>query len=624
MRIFNLITICLAFNTFGQTYTYDLAGRMTCAVYTNGAQANVGYDHAGNVSNVSSVVVLAAQPPILLIQNISSNTITGGAAFVLNGIARASAPLDWVFIESSSRLDQLATTTNGWTNWSATLDLPYGTNYVTILCQDVAGDLASTSRTLVVSPPSFVALPISFAQSGTGWTMKQTGSFSSVEFTNGLLTLTDNGQSETRSFFYNTPQYVGAFYSSFTYQAGGNLTGDGVAFVLQSDPRGQTAIGGAAGGLGVAGISPSVELELNISGAPQNIGFAVMTNGLTCSGGANGNYIPTIPQSSYEQNGVSFNSGDLIDVIVNYFGNGYLSVSFADESDFGIYTTNVYIGDIATILGSDFGYIGFTGTTGGRTAIQTVTKFAFISVPPPALSVQSVTVHFAGTVGVVQGSGVGFVGMPVSGSFLVCPSELVLVGWNSAFNYSWYSSTNIVDVVTNGIHQTFKGFYMQSLDYQDAGSNTVDYVQFLWGTNFEDAVLVAFPTSSIPDFSLYGGMQGIQLGLSSAFSLADYSEFWVGYDAAGTNGVYGDENAFFGNSPGLNIRPFSQRQFAISCLRTTRWVLYCREVQHLSQMQHGSALTNVPTVNSTSYEVQFPLPSASLATNQFFRLNFTN
>ena len=125
------------------------------------------------------------------------------------------------------------------------------------------------------------ALPVTFNTNGLGWTSNQVaGVFTTPEIENGLLTLTDGANSEARSFFYNTRQNVGGFQAAFTYQAGGNKSADGIAFVLQNDSRGTAALGGAGGSLGVSGITPSFELELNIySGSGDGLGYGVFTDG---------------------------------------------------------------------------------------------------------------------------------------------------------------------------------------------------------------------------------------------------------------------------------------------------------------------------------------------------------
>ncbi len=105
-----------------------------------------------------------------------------------------------------------------------------------------------------------------FGGSGLGWTVNSNG-ISSTPITNNVLTLTDNNLGEARSAFYNTPVSAGPFTASFIYQAGGAMQADGVAFVLQNDSRGLSALGGGGQGLGYSGITPSAAIQFNIQGA---------------------------------------------------------------------------------------------------------------------------------------------------------------------------------------------------------------------------------------------------------------------------------------------------------------------------------------------------------------------
>jgi len=71
----------------------------------------------------------------------------------------------------------------------------------------------------------------------------------------------------------------------------------------KNDPRGTTALGGGGGSFGVSGITPSIELELNIySGASGGLGYGVFTNG--------NNGVNMAP------GGVSLGSGDPIAITV--------------------------------------------------------------------------------------------------------------------------------------------------------------------------------------------------------------------------------------------------------------------------------------------------------------------
>ncbi len=245
---------------------------------------------------------------------------------------------------------------------------------------------AATSSVAVLT---FGSQPLGFNGNGLNWSVNQNSGYypySATAIASNILTLTDGAGSEARSFFYDSPQYIGAFQSSFTYQAGGNKGADGASFCIQNDPRGALALGGGGGSLGVGTanpITPSVELELNLyTGDSQNLGYTVLTNGLVGSGGDNGNY--------HAPGNIKINSGDPINVTVNY-SNEILAVTFTDTVSNISYGTNINLGDLTQILGSSNACIGFTGADGGSTSIQTISNFSFFNPAYISLQLQGST-----------------------------------------------------------------------------------------------------------------------------------------------------------------------------------------------------------------------------------------
>jgi hypothetical protein len=239
------------------------------------------------------------------------------------------------------------------------------------------------SVTSSVAVLTFGSQPMGLNGNGLDWTVSENGYYvySPPVVTGNVLTLTDGGGGENRSFFFNDPQYIGAFTASFVYQAGGNKGADGIAFCLQNDPRGQSALGGGGGALGVGAtpqITPSIELELNLfTGNNQKIGYLVETNGLTGANGANGNYLAP--------GNVMINSGDPISITVNY-ANPQLTLTFTDAVAQTAFVTNIIVGDLTQLLGTNAAYIGFTGADGGVSSVQTISDFSFLSYPSAAIT----------------------------------------------------------------------------------------------------------------------------------------------------------------------------------------------------------------------------------------------
>lgn len=234
------------------------------------------------------------------------------------------------------------------------------------------------SATSSVAVITFGSQPLGFNGNGLNWTVNQNGGYyvyDTPTFGSNVLTLTDGNGSEAQSVFFNSPQYIGAFKAAFTYQAGGNRGADGASFCVQNE--GPTARGGGGGGLGVLGITPSIELEFNLyTGNSQNVGYTVLTNGLTASSGENGNY--------HAPGNINVASGDPINVTVNY-ANGIMALTFTDAVANASFTTNLTVGNLTQLLGTNAAWVGFTGADGGSTSVQTISNFSFTSIPLAAI-----------------------------------------------------------------------------------------------------------------------------------------------------------------------------------------------------------------------------------------------
>ncbi|HEX4122502.1 MAG TPA: immunoglobulin domain-containing protein [Verrucomicrobiae bacterium] len=251
--------------------------------------------------------------------------------------------------------------------------------------------------------------------SGAGWTANGGTSVS----TNGLLTLTDGGLSETRSFFLDEPVDDNAFIASWTYQEspGNSTVADGTAFVLQNTAAGTKALGGGGGSLGYSGLSNSVALEFNIYSV-NTIGIGIGTNGQ-----AAGPYVAT--------GLLNLASGDPIGVSVEYL-SGMATLSLTDALASTSYTTNFLV-NVPKVIGSSNAYVGFTSADGGVASAQTITNFFFSSLPT------------VGAAKATAGGGLVIV-WPVSAPGLVLQSS------PSLLNPDWVTLTNLPTVV-NGNNQ---------------------------------------------------------------------------------------------------------------------------------------------------------------------------
>ena len=189
------------------------------------------------------------------------------------------------------------------------------------------------------------------------WTVNNSGNNAATPVSNNVLTLTDGNTSETRSAWANATVSINTpFTVSFVYKANGGA--DGTVFVLQNS--GTSALGGGGGSLGYLGLSPSVGIGFDIY--HQNLDFF-----------ENGNP-PTM--SINDPGGINPASGDPIQVTLAYDGSGSIGVSLLDVGNGNAYsTTDVLSSSIASLLGSNTSYMGFTGASGGVGAVQTVSSF---------------------------------------------------------------------------------------------------------------------------------------------------------------------------------------------------------------------------------------------------------
>lgn len=276
--------------------------------------------------------------------------------------------------------------------------------------------------------------PLGFNGNGQGWTVNNVVNVSSIAATNGLLTLTDGGLSEARTFFFNIPQSISAFQASFTYQDVGGGGADGWAFVLQNDARGTAAEGGDGGRVGVGSgggdtgnsIAPSWELEFDIY-TPAGVGYAMET------GGAYGPpWLPTgnAGDANYAAETNMMPSGDPINVTLNY-ANGYMSMVLTDAVAGVSFSTNANIGDLTQIVDGKTAYVGFTAGDGGVGSVQTITNFSFVSFTPMAI-------QMSGSKALVTWSG------SIVGYALQENPDLTTTNWTTVTN---------VPVITNGFNE---------------------------------------------------------------------------------------------------------------------------------------------------------------------------
>lgn len=335
-----------------------------------------------------ATLTVISGPPILGTDVPVSQSAFAGMTITLQVVAYGTPPLVYQWQSSADGGATWANLNdNGRITGSTTpaltignLRLSDGLSYRVAITNNFSGGSPTYSTADAVTVLPYGA----FNNNGTNWTIQGTGTANvppQPRIVNNVLTLTDNGQSENGSAFLDAAVVVSTpFQASFTYQVVGGFAGaqaDGACFVLQNDPRGPTALGGGGGGLGVSGIAPSAELELNIyPGNPLGgEGLAFNINGGIGNYGGQNN-LPTAP--------VVLDTGDHINVIVRYVNN-IIHATLTDaetqasfSADFNLNTLGT---DLPTILGGNSAYAGFTGADGGVASFQQVSNYRFVSLP---------------------------------------------------------------------------------------------------------------------------------------------------------------------------------------------------------------------------------------------------
>ena len=206
----------------------------------------------------------------------------------------------------------------------------------------------------------------------------------STSFVMNVARLTNGSAGQAGSAFVSQRVGIATFTNTFTFQIrpGSNPMADGFTFTIQGVTP--TALGPAGGGLGYGpdgpgptrGIRSSIAIKFDIF---NNVGEGSNSTGLFTDG-----HSPTVPQSAstdvlvnLDGSGIDLKSTHPFLVEMAYDG-ATLSVAITDTVT-GASATQHYPVDIVSWLGGNVAYVGFTGGTGGLTALQDIVTWRFQS-----------------------------------------------------------------------------------------------------------------------------------------------------------------------------------------------------------------------------------------------------
>jgi hypothetical protein len=192
------------------------------------------------------------------------------------------------------------------------------------------------------------------------------------------LRLTDASENPPSSAVLAEPRHAAGFTASFDFQVTDSIGADGFTFVLHNDPHGSAAVGGGGGALGYEGILNSVALKFDFFPGVNQTGL--YTNGAPFSDD------PADPRNREIPAYLDLDGEQVLRVTISYDPCSYELVQTIDDVDNPATApfTATYTIDLASVLGDECAYVGFTGATGGLWARQEVLNFAYDPTPPPA------------------------------------------------------------------------------------------------------------------------------------------------------------------------------------------------------------------------------------------------
>jgi hypothetical protein len=214
-----------------------------------------------------------------------------------------------------------------------------------------------------VNATVFVGLGLTAHNNGT----TATATFDHVSVTT-VARLTDGGGGQASSIFKTARVPVtGSFNTSYIM----NIrpvqgSADGTAFVLQADPRGAAALGDGGGGIGyfggANGIRNSIAIKFDLYS--QNTHHA--TTGLFFNG-----IFEQSRQIDMTSAGIDFGQNHSYRVDLSYDGST-LNEKITDLVSNKSFSTGYVLPNLSSVIGADTAYMGFTGGTGGETAVQDI------------------------------------------------------------------------------------------------------------------------------------------------------------------------------------------------------------------------------------------------------------
>jgi hypothetical protein len=217
----------------------------------------------------------------------------------------------------------------------------------------------ATTLNTVPAAPSTLDYHTGFA-GATGLTLNGSAKVSATD-----LRLTDGGSNEAGSAFSSSAVGIATFSTQFSFQLT-NPNADGFTFTIQGNSP--TALGGAGGYLGYAGIGKSVALKFDLY---NNAGEGSDSTGLYTNG-----VNPFTPAVDLTNTGIDLHSGHIFNVSLSY--DGVTLTEQITDTVTNASFSHSYSVNIPGLVGGTQAFVGFSGGTGGLTATQDILSWTFI------------------------------------------------------------------------------------------------------------------------------------------------------------------------------------------------------------------------------------------------------
>jgi len=350
-------------NAAADGFTFTIQGKGPTAVGTDGGSLGYAgiptsvavkfdfYINASDGGDSTGLYTNGAQPtkPSISLSPAGINLLSGDTFHVL--LTYNGATLTVVITD---------TVTNASATQNYTVNIPSIVGGPTAYVGFTAGDGGATAIQEILDwsySPLAVTKPAFF--NGAPTTMN-----GGATLVGSALQLTDGNQNEARSAFTTTPLNIQQFTTSFEFQLT-NPNADGFTFTIQG--AGPTEVGTPSSGLGYDGIPRSVAVKFDLY---NNKGEGPDSTGLYTNGAS-----PTIPAIDLSSTGINLHSGDIFNAQLTYNGTT-LAVVITDTVT-NATATQTYTVNIPSIVGGPTAYVGFTGGTGGLTAVQQIFNWSY-------------------------------------------------------------------------------------------------------------------------------------------------------------------------------------------------------------------------------------------------------